>query len=231
MNPLGVVIASTLAASFVIYCGIKLFDMGSELAEPIRKYGAFLGIIFAFVTIFNFLLPDMSEVMKDILIAPTILSSALIFMILGYIASFAREKIVGTKKHSAKQERISKKTTLSVGAIDVVEGLVKGVMVGFSFLMSTGTGIMTLCALILFEVVAQVERISLYQKARFSRRQNIIIVSASLIAIPLAAILSFLFSYKNYLHLGSLIAVAAGFFACLSLGHLLKLVAKVRQKR
>ncbi len=231
MNPIGLMITTTLVATFVVFCGIKLFDMGSELADLIRKYGAVVGIILAFTVAVGFLIPDTIETSKQILVAPTVIMSALVFMVLGYLLDILRKRLTSKKRLSSKTSRVPRSITASVGLICIAENAVMGIVIGYCFLQNIGSGIMALCALVLYLILANVENIRRFQDARFSRRQNIIIVSASLFTLPVAAIVTFMITRTNYLHLGTHIAIAAGFFFYLMICYLLDIIAKLRQKR
>jgi zinc transporter ZupT len=228
MNPTVTVIAANLAAAFVIICGIKLFDIGSEFADLIRRYGIFLGLVIAFVTIFNFLLVDTAELVDDTLLYWTVFVSMISFAILGRLAEATKRLILVSKK---KRKKVSTSSVLVLALIDILIGVVYGAVSGVSFMVTTGTGVMVLCAIILLRLMSKVTTIGQYQTAGLSRRQNILIFSLSLIVTPAVAILCYLLFRSDIYSAGVYMASATGFLVYLCLLQITTLVVKKYKNR
>ena len=232
MNPLAVVISANIAAAFVLFCGIKLFDLGSDFAELIRRHGAFLGLVVALVTIFNFLLTDTADILNGDLLFWTVFVSMICFAILGRLTDLVKVKLL-SRKHG-KTKKHASPSVLSIITIDLIEliiGAIYGLVAGVSFIVTTGTGVMVLCTLILLRIIGKVETIRQYQEAGFSRRQNIISLVISFCASPIAAILIYLFLRGNYRSAGVLMATAAGFLIYISLYRALTVIVKKYKNR
>ena len=236
MNALGIIIAANIAATFVIFCGLKLFDMGSDLAEIIRKYGAFLGIIFSFVAIFNFLLTDTLELIDNGNAVWIITAGMVAFAVLHYATIIVKHLLLKKKeiitKKKAKRTIAKSPAGLKVagiGLIDVLIGVIVGAVAGLSFTLNNGTGIMVLCALILLQIVGKVSTIRQYQEANFTRGQNITVLACSLCASPIVSILLAIWSRENYRHVGVFMAVAVSYIAYLCLYHLVVIAKKFKK--
>lgn len=230
MNALGIVIAANIAATFVTFCGLKLFDIGSDLADIIRKYGVFLGIIFAFVAVFNFLLIDTLDLFDGNYTIWTVTVSMVTFAFLNFIINIIKHTLLEPKrKKSRERGRMSKLSIAAIAAIDLVIGCVVGAVSGISFTLRTGTGVMILCALILFQIIAKVASIRRYQEAGFKRGENIAVLALSLCASPVVAILVNLWAHERYRHVGIFMAVAIGYIAYICLYHLVCIVKKYKK--
>ena len=223
MDSITLAIAANIAAAFVIICGIKLFDIGSELAEVVRRYGVFIGVIFAFVTIFNFLIPDALETMGGSIIPSVIIITMLLLAIVGRIIVMLRHKLLKPKKKGAS---ISGSSIALLGVMDIATCVASGVFTGFCFVANSGSGVMALCALILFTIAGKVELIHSYQQAGISRKTNTLLFVVSVVMVPLNSIIAFLVMRSNYLHAGAFIASSVGFFAYLTLLRLITIVKK-----
>ncbi len=231
MNALGFVIAANIVATIVTICGLRLFDVGSDLAEPIRKYGVFLGIIFAFAAIFSFLLPDTLELLEANYLIWTTIVSMMAFAFLGFVIAIAKRSLLEPKRQkSRKRGRMSGLSVSAVAALDVVSGAIVGAAAGISFTLNFGTGIIVLCALVLLQIATKVLSIRQYQDAQFTRRENIAVLVLSLGISPVVASLVNLWARDRYRHMGVFMALAIGYLAYLCLYHLV-IVVKKRQKR
>lgn len=228
MNSLGFIIAANISATFVVFCGIKLFDMRSELAEIIRRYSAFLGLIIAFVAIFNYLLPDALDLFDDKLAPLVILSSAATILILDYCLNVARRLLL--EKKSKKTKRISNTSIATITVLDCLASIVAGAAIGFSFTLNFGTGMMVLCAWILYQLTSKVFQIQQYQDANFSRRANIINFSLSLCMTPIAASLICAWARNQFAHAGFFMTAAVGFFAYLCIYQAVIIVKKFQKR-
>lgn len=229
MNTLVFVIASSIAAAFVFLCGIKLFDLGSELAEPIRKYGVFLGLIIAFATIFNFLLPDILEILDGNTVFGIVFASMIGFAILGRIVEFIKHILLDSKKKANR--RVSVPTIAAIDVIELIIGLIYGAAVGVSFSVTTGSGIMLLCTFILFRLISRVQTVRRYQLAHFTRRANIVAVVISTCVSPVATICTYLLARNHYRSMGFFMSVALGFLVYISLLNITALVVKKFKNR
>ncbi len=229
MNAIATVIAANIAAAFVIYCGIKLFDIGSDFADFIRRYGVFLGIVIAFVTIFNFLLVDTADLIDDGLLYWTVFVSMICFAVLGRIIEASKRIILERKKKKKKQ--ISASSLLILIMIELAIGVAYGLASGMSFMVTTGTGVMVLCSVILLRLMSEVSTIGRFQEARLSRGQNILITAISLCAMPISAILVYLFCHPNFRSMGVYMASATGFLVYVCLLQITTLVVKKYKNR
>ena len=133
------IIAVNCFATFAIFCGLKLIDIGSTLSEPVRKFSPALGIIFAIVAIANFLLGDTLSLLDSNYVAWTVTVSMVAFAFLCFLISIIkRSLLVPKRKQSQKRGRASKLSVAAVGAIDVVTGCVIGAVSGISFTLNFG---------------------------------------------------------------------------------------------
>ncbi len=231
MNSFGMVIAVNLLATFVIFCGLKLFDMRSTFSEPIRRFSPALGLVFLTVAIFNFLLKDTFELMKDEYVPLVIIVSMLAFSFLGFLSDISkRNLLVPKRKESRRRGRMSNLSVIAIGVIDTLAGCVTGAVAGLSFVLNFGTGIVVLCSLILLQIVSKVSSIRRYQDAFMSRRENITVLAVSLLASPIAAILVNAWARPRYHHVGVLMAVAVGYLAYIGLYHLVLIVKKLQNR-
>lgn len=214
---------ATIFAIFAIFCGIKLFDLGSTLSDPIRRYGGFLAVIFAFVAIFNFLIVDALELKDGGFIALVIVSTIAALCLVSALIDSARLRLTKGRTTSLKKQ-------LALGSFDVLGGLATGVAIGCSFALTSGAGILSLCALILFMISRKVAIIYLYQNAHYSRRANAVTLVISLCVIPIVAPLVCAFLQANTSAVAFALSLAAGYFGYLSLAQLLEIVKKYQKR-
>lgn len=231
MNPLALVIGANIAAAFVLFCGIKLFDLGSDFADLIRRHGVFLGLIVAIVTIFNFLLTDTAEILNGELLFWTVFVSMICFAILGRLVDLVKIKLLSSKHKKKKHLSPSVLSVITVNLIELIIGAIYGIAAGASFIVTTGTGVMVLCVFILFRIVGKVETIQQYQEAGFSRAQNIITLIISFCSSPIAAIVTYLLLKGNFRSAGIFMATAAGFLTYISIYRVLTVIVKKYKNR
>ncbi|MCQ2570979.1 MAG: hypothetical protein MJ154_01900 [Candidatus Saccharibacteria bacterium] len=230
MNALGIIIAANIAATFVTFCGLKLFDIGSDLADIIRKYGVFLGIVFAIVAIFNFLLPDTLDLLDGSYTIWTVTVSMVAFAFLEFLTNIAKHTLlIPKRKKSRKRGRMSKLSVAAIAAMDIAFGCIAGAAAGISFTLHTGTGFMVLCALTLLQIISKVASIRRYQDAGFTRKENITVLALSLCASPIVATLVSMWAHERYRHIGVFMAVAIGYIAYICLYHLVCIVKKYKK--
>lgn len=232
MNGLALVVSANIAAAFVLFCGIKLFDLGSDFADLIRRHGVFLGLILALVTIFNFVLVDAGEIIDGELLLWTMLVSMVSFAILGRLVDLMKVKILSKKR--SKKAKHSAPSLLSIIVINLTEliiGVIYGIVAGSSFIVTTGTGVMVLCTLILLRIIGKVETIRQYQDSGFSRGQNIAALIVSFCSSPAAAIATYLILRGNYRPASMLMATAAGFLTYVSIYRVLSVIVKKYKNR
>lgn len=229
MNSLQAIVIVNIVAFFAIVCGIKLFDLGSSLADIIRKYGIFLGIILAVVTIVCFLLPNAAQTIKDGQVGLPFIASFLVVVVVDSIFRQIRKKITEPKKQ--KRARVAKSQVFGLYALEIINSALTGTMIGFSFIFDFTSGMLFLCALVLYQIMDKVHLIVRLQEAGFNRGKYIAATVTSLIIVPAVACVTSVLLHENYMHLGALIAIAAGYLGGISLGRLMPVVAKMRQKR
>ena len=225
------VIAACILSTFVIFCGLKLFDIGSSLADIIRRAGPAFGLIFLIVAILNFLLKDTLDLADGNYVLWTTVVSMIGFAFLGFISNITKHGLLEPKRQkSRKRGRVSSLSVAAVAVLDVIAGAILGAAAGISFTLNFGTGIMVLCALIQLQIVGKVATIRRYQDAHFTRRENITVLALSLCASPIVAILVNIWARDRYRHVGIFMAVAIGYLVYLGLFHLV-LIVKKYQKR
>jgi len=211
-----------VAAYAVILCGLKLFDISSELAEPIRRYGMFAGVFLAVITILGFLLSDISDITDG--------GSTFLAIFLGTLTISAIEIALEFLRARILSRRKAKKLLAKVTFLDSIDEILVGLAVGISFIMSFGSGVMTLCAVILFQICTKVESINLYQKHRFGRRDNLIALLIPLGLSLVTAIVTSLLSHGRYIKMGIFLSFAISYLLYLCIRHLY-IVVKKHQKR
>jgi len=231
MNTLGMVIAANVFATIAILCGLKLFDLGSSLADPIRKYSPILGIIFAFIAIFNFLLKDTLDLTDGNYTLWMVVVSMIGFAFYDFMVNFAKRGLLEPKsKESRKRGRVSKMSVTAVALLDILSGAIFGAAAGISFTLNFGTGIVTLCSLILLQIVMKVAVIRHYQDARFTRKENITVLVLSLATSPIVASLVNLWARDRYRHVGIFMALAIGYLAYLGIYQVVLIVKKFQNR-
>lgn len=231
MNTLGMVIAANVMATFVIFCGLKLFDLGSNLADPIRKYGPVLGTVFAAVAILGFLLKDTLDLLDGNYTLWMVVVGMVAFAFLGFMSNLTKRSLLTPKrKESRKRNRMSKLSVSAIAVIDVAAGCIAGAAAGISFTLNFGTGFVTLCALVLLQIIGKVAVIRRYQDAHFTRSENITVLSLSLIASPIVAALVSMWARANYRHVGIFMALAMGYLAYLAIYQVVLIVKKLQNR-
>ena len=231
MNTLEMVIAVNLLATFVIFCGLKLFDLGSNLADPIRKYGPILGTVFAVVAIFNFLLKDTLELLDGNYTLWMVVVGMIAFAFLGFITNLTkRSLLVPKRKESRRRNRMSKLSVFAIAVLDILAGCIVGATAGISFTLNFGTGFVTLCALVLLQIIGKVATIRRYQDAYFNRRENIMVLSLSLLVSPIVATLVNMWAREHYRHVGIFMALAIGYLVYLSVYQVVLIVKKFQNR-
>ena len=225
------IIAVNCFATFAIFCGLKLIDIGSTLSEPVRKFSPALGIIFTIVAIANFLLGDTLSLLDSNYVAWTVTVSMVAFAFLCFLISIIkRSLLVPKRKQSQKRGRASKLSVAAIGAIDVVTGCVIGAVSGISFTLNFGTGIMVLCSLLLLQIATKIMTIRRYQEAFISRRENVTVLVLSLCASPIVASLVNAWARVRYRHVGVFMAIAIGFLLFFGIYHLVLIVKKFQNR-
>lgn len=225
------VIAANLMATFVIFCGLKLFDLGSNLADPIRKYGPVLSVIFVLVGICNFLLKDTLDLIDGNYALWMITVGMVGFAFLGFIINLTKKSLlVPKRKESRRRNRMSKLSVAAIAVLDIVIGCVVGGVAGISFTLNFGTGFVVLCALVLLQIVGKVATIRRYQDAYFSRGENITVLSLSLLASPIVAILVNMWAREHYRHVGIFMALAIGYLVYWGIYQVILIVKKLQNR-
>lgn len=231
MNDLIMTIAANVLAVFVIACAVKLFDIGSSFANLIRKYGVYLAILLGVVAAFNMFLPDLIEIAdgKTIVIVAVIMVLASSF--LAYEFSILRDIFTKPKRQkSRKNGRVSRWSVAFVAVMDMISGAMIGATAGIAYTLSFGAGIMTTCAIILFQTHIKVDLIDRYWKAFFSRGENIFILVVSLLAQLATSLVVYLYVGPHFNLFGVFISAAFGYLLYLCISRLF-MIAKSRKKR
>ena len=232
MGQLPLVIFANVAATVAILCGLKLFDIGSDFSDMIRKYGVFLGLVLAFVTILQFLLIDATEVLDGNIVYWTVFVSMVFFAIICRIIEMTKRSLLEPKrKESRKRGRMSKISVVVIDSIDIVTGIAYGVAAGVSFTSNIGTGMMVLCSFILLRLVAEVALIRRYQDAHFTRKENIVSLMLTLCISPVVAVPIYLLTRSQHRNSALLLSIVAGFLIYTCLYHLVMIVVKIRRNR
>lgn len=230
MNVLAIVITANIVATLAIFCGLKLFDIGSDFADMIKKYGVFLGIIFAFVAIFHFLIRDAVEILDINYVIWAILISTVGFSFLGFITSILKNLLLEFREKKKGKKRVPIYSAMGLCAIDLFIGIVAGAAAGICFVVNSGTGVIMLCALSLLILIRKVAIIRYYQDAKIRREVNLAILIPSLCVSPIVAILVYLWGAERYAYIGVFLATAIGYLAYICLYHLLIIVKSIKKR-
>lgn len=231
MNTLGMVIATNVLATIAVLCGLKLFDIGSSFADFIRKYGPVLGVIFAVVAIFNFLLKDTLDITDGNYTLWMIVVGMVGFAFLGFVMNLTKKTLLTPKrKESRKRSHVSKLSISAVAVMDIIAGCIAGATAGISFTLNFGTGFVTLCSLVLLQIIGKVATIRRYQDANFTRGENITVLVLSLLASPIMAALVNMWARPRYHHVGIFMALAIGYLAYLGIYQVILIVKKFQNR-
>jgi len=229
-NP--VLIASVnVLAILVIACAVKLFDIGSNFAVLIRKYGIYFAILLGVIAAFPLLLPDLLEIAEGKVIAYVSVVTVLACSFLAYEFSILRRCFLEPKrKKSRKKGRASGYSVAFVALMDMVSGAMIGATTGICYTLNFGTGLIATCAIILFQTHIKVDLIDRYWKAFFSRGENIFILVCSLLAQLAAALATYFFVEPHFHLMGVFVSVGFGYLIYLCISRLF-MIAKNRKKQ
>ena len=230
MNPLVIAIVASILASFVIACGLKLIDIGSNLANYVVKYGPFIACLLGVIAVFNFILVDALELLsiKDVALIGGL--SLVAFSLLFFMFDIIRRCLLIPKRaKSRKSGRASKLSVVAIVVIDLISGLAAGAVAGVGFALNIGTGVIVICALMMLILDRRIKLIQRYQKAHLDRSENIAALSATLVAFPVAASLSCYFSRGLYSLMGVALALSLGYLLSWSAFKAVEIVKKLRK--
>ncbi len=150
---LPVIIVSLLTA-FVVICGARLFQMGSGLAELIRKYGGVLVAILGLFSALVLFLPSLLEFVDSKSVLVNTLLALLCYSVLGAVIASVRKLLMHPKKQKGhKGERVSSSALACVSAIDIVRNAAVGLIFGIMLVADFGAGIVGLCVVALWEII------------------------------------------------------------------------------
>lgn len=229
MNSIGFVIVTIVLATIAMLCGIKLFDLNSELSEPIYKYGPFIGIIFAVFAAFGLILPDVVEVTDNV---PLIIAASIAaFLLVGTGLTALRRYSLSIRPNNKRaKKRLPRGGFVGVCAVDTVEGIFAGFATGASFLFNSGAGIVALCAMVMLQISTKVAAIREYQDSGATRKQNMAALLASSIANIAAAISTYLLARGHINIDGVLASIGVGFILYRAVIHLWLIVKRFQNR-
>ena len=230
MNPLVIAIVTSALAAFVVACGLKLIDIGSNLARPIVKYGPVAACLIGVIAVFNFQLIDALDLisMEYALIVGGL--SLVAFGLIYFIFDILRRCLLIPKRaKSRKQGRVSKLSVACIFCLDLASGIMAGAVAGVSFALNTGTGITVVCALMLLMLDRKIQLIKRYQTAKLNRGENIAALGLTLVAFPVATGVICYISRSAYSAMGAFLAVALGYLLCLSAIKAVEIVKTLRK--
>lgn len=218
--------ALIVLASFVVFCGIKLFTMGSDLATIIHKYGLGLGLLFLLAAVFAFLLPNATTVLGWPL---TILLVVLIctgLILIEHELSICRHYLLSAAcldnshvKHvkGAKRHRSPRLAALiGLNLFGIFGGILDGIAIGASFLPGIGSGMVALSAMALLVILQKVACIQDVEN-KLSEKQVVFYIALSLIVTPVTAIVTYIFTRSQYAYASVYEAIAASYFIYLTI--------------
>jgi hypothetical protein len=229
-NPI-VVISANVLSVLVIACAVKLFDLGSTFAYAIRKYGVYLAILLGVVAAFVMILPDLLEIADGNTIAIVSVVMVLACSFLAYEFSILRRIFLEPKrKKSRANGRASRWSVASVTLMDMISGAMVGATAGIAYTLNLGAGLMTTCAVILFQTHIKVDLIDRYWHAFFKRGENIFILVMSLLAQLAAALVVYLYVNPHFNLFGVFIAAGFGYLLYLCISRFF-MIAKSRKSK
>ena len=230
MNILPIVIASSFMAIVAIVCGLKLFEMNSNLSEYLRRFSIPLAILISVVILLTMALPEASATMSDGALALMIGIAVAGYIVIEHELSICRQfALINTESHGKKAVRRRRLSFVTLNVIDVIGSLLDGAAIGAAFTLSRGAGIITMCAIVMFNIMQRVVCIRRYVGLKMSRGKIIFNQALSLIAMVAAIIAVYLLLPNLQTGNAVYLALAAAYLLYLSLWHLFFIV-KSRKK-
>ena len=210
--------------------GLKLFEMNSSLSDYLRKFSIPLAILISVFIILTMALPEASATMSNGMLALIIAIALAGYIVVEHELSICRQfALVNTESRSKKALRRRRLSFVSLNIIDIIGSLLDGAAIGTAFSLSRGAGIITMCAIVLFNIFQRVVCIRRYVGLKMPRGRIILNQALSMIAM-VAAIIAVYLLLPN-LHSGNAVylVLAAAYLLYLSLWHLFFIV-KNRKK-
>ena len=230
MNILPIVIASSFMAIIAIICGLKLFEMNSSLSDYLRKFSIPIAILISAIVIITIALPEASATMSGGALALLIGVAVAGYIIVEHELSICRQlALFSTESRSKKAVRRSRLSFVTLNVIDIIGSVLDGAAIGAAFMLSRGAGIITMCAIVMFNIMQRVVCIRRYIGLNMSRGRIILNQALSLIAMLVTINLVYLFLPNLASGNAVYLAVSAAYLLYLSLWHLFFIV-KSRKK-
>ncbi len=230
MNPIVIAIVASVLAVFVIACGLKLIDLGSPFANLIYKFGPVVACMLGVVAVFIFMLIDTLELVDMPIVAIAGISALVAFSLLRFLFDILRRGLLIPKRaKSRKFGRVSKLSVTAIICLDLISGIAAGAAAGLSFALNIGTGIVVVCAIMMLMLDQKISLIRRYQDAHLSRNENIIALAVTLVAFPVAAILTCLFARNFYSMMGIFLSAALGYLLSWSAFKAVEIVKTLRK--
>ena len=230
MNPLVVAITTSILASFVMACGLKLIDIRSNFANYIVKYGPIIACLLGVVAVFNFILIDALELitLQDVALIGVLSFAA--FSILRFMFDISRRGLLVPKRaKSRKSGRISRLSVAATIVLDLVSSIAAGTAAGVSFALNIGTGIVVVCTIMMLILDQKINLIRRYQNARLSRGEIVATVVVTLVAFPIVSSLVCFFARGFYSLMGAFLSVTLGYLLSWSIFKAVEIVKTLRK--
>ena len=197
-----VIVISVLAA-FSIWCGVKLFLMGSELAELIRRYGVLVAVALGLISSLVLMLPAMLEHLEKAQILGIGILGVAAFCLLSFLFSIAREALLLPRKMKGREKpKVSTASFIAVDALDFASSLVGGALIGVAMVADFGASLIGLCAVVIFKILERSKAINRYESAVIAGSSISLNLIGSIVLVGVGVM-------SGYLVMGQFYAVAS----------------------
>ena len=216
----------SIALIFAVYCGIKLFDIGSTYISIIRHASIPLGIILSFIAVVNCALPTIGEEVDKTLPYIVIIFTGIALMIIGFVLSLIYDIIAKHKDEKGKDK--DKKSLPFAGpfVLDLLGGIITAGAVGCSFAIGASFSMMAATAIALFLIMEKVALVYRY-KDDWSRKKIIIDIAVPLLLIPIVSALMTFICAKNATQDAILVLICCGYLVYHSAFHIYFIAKKL----
>ena len=195
MSAFALVIYFSITAILMSACALALLRVNSVFADFLKKYTSSIAVVLAVVAIFAFLINDILVSLDPRALIAIVAIAVPAFAFVNHALSMCRRALFPRKKPSKKLTPETKKQHLALAGvyvIDLIGGLSAGFMIGSSFLVSIGSGIMTSLALSAFLIARNFTFVERYRtNLQMSGTKLKVVLLIPLLLVPLTAIIVF----------------------------------------
>ena len=211
------VIVISILTAFSIWCGIKLFLMGSGLAELISRYGIILAIAFGLVSSLVLILPAMLEYLERGQVAVVSIIALAAFCLGGFLLSLARRLLLTPRKVKGRDKpKVSLPAFVGIDAIDFLSALLTGGLMGIALVTEYGAALIGLCAFAIFAILERSKNINRYEAAVVSGAAIKVNTIGSIVLVAAGMIASALVMHQFYAFASIAVAATLAFLVYLS---------------